>query len=62
MNRERLASFVHISGKMSDIYYEDETKVFYVQYKQDLGDMGMIEYFDSESAAELAAKKYAFGE
>jgi hypothetical protein len=67
MSRERLASFVgNFGGKMSDIYYEPEQNQYYVHFKQilkeGLSDMGVIQFFDSEEDAELAATKYAFGE
>lgn len=67
MNRERLATFIgNFSEKMADIYYEPEQNQYYVHYKQilkeGLEDMGMIQFFDSEEDAELAATKYAFGE
>lgn len=68
MNRERLVTFVgNITQKMSDIYYDGELNEYYVHYKEiqkepSVGDLGMIQYFNSEDEAELAAKKYAFGE
>lgn len=66
MKRERLASFIgNFGGKMSDIYYDIETKEFYVHYKQILEngpDDGLIQFFNTEDEAEEAARKYAFGE
>jgi hypothetical protein len=68
MNRERLATFVgNFTQKMSDIYYDGELNEYYVHYKEiqkapGAGDLGMIQYFNSEEEAELAASKYAFGD
>lgn len=67
MNRDRLASFIgNFGGKIADIYYENETKQYYVHYKEIIkegfSDMGVIKYFDSEEEAENSAQHYAFGE
>lgn len=67
MNRDRLVSFIGNFGqKMADIYYEYETKKYYVHYKEILkegfSDMGSIQYFDTEQEAEYSAQHYAFGE
>lgn len=68
MSRERLSTFVgNFTQKMSDIYYDGELNEYYVHYREiqkepGAGDLGMIQYFNSEEEAELAASKYAFGE